>query len=169
MRSERTLLTKYQSVLEVHGNYWLPPWQSTTSETKIISRKVSKPFYRMIHYNKQTLSIIFLFPFPIMKLTINVTSQKLFLILENLIIKVVSNTDKDGKYIYYRCREDFLESVYHIALYVSNLNTDIDYNPWNDWNQKVWDRDNVAITTWISNSVRRYKKTFEFEDNFIYQ
>ncbi len=90
--------------------------------------------------------------------------------LDNLILKVTSNTDNDGKYIYYKCKEDFLEAIYHIAMYVSNVYTEIDYNPENDWNQKTWSRDNVAITTWDpSYKGRRFRKTFEFEDNFIYQ
>jgi hypothetical protein len=72
-----------------------------------------------------------------MKITISVSSQKLFNILENLIIKVTSNIGMDGKYIYYESRKDFIESLYNITLYVSNINTEVDYNPDNDWNYKT--------------------------------
>lgn len=96
----------------------------------------------------------------IMTLVVSTDSSKAFNKINAIIEKQIWTTNtKTNKYIYFICKEDFLELIYNIAIVTQSNNTDIDY---------TYRKENIfMVSTWDIGRKKRYKKTYYLDDNLF--
>lgn len=97
-----------------------------------------------------------------MKIAIHTDNITTFMAIENE-IDILINATEMNKYIFFRSKEDFIEHLYRIARYTQTGNTEIDYNPLNDWTKSCKDHNHVSIMTGIQCRKKKHNKTFELD------
>lgn len=102
-----------------------------------------------------------------MKIAIHTDNINTFRAIENEIGRLINATEMN-KYIYFKSKEDFIEHLYRLAVYTQPCNTDLDYNPLNDWTKSCKDLNYVSITTWVLQCrKKKYNQTFELDSEWF--
>ena len=95
-----------------------------------------------------------------MNISIHTDSQKVFNTFLCLIERQKNNTE-NWKYIYFLCKDDFIESLYVTTLYVSWNNTTITPTKTPDDYLYIW------ITTGDIQRAKKYNNIVEVEDKYF--
>ena len=82
-------------------------------------------------------------------------SHNTYAYLDSIIEKQTSNTEQ-GKYIFFKCKEDFLEAIYMIANAMTSSGTSLD---------TIERQKNYIIQTWFSERKRKYQKSYNIDDS----
>ncbi len=90
-----------------------------------------------------------------MILTILTDSCNTYTYLDSIIEKQTINTEHD-KYIFFKCKEDFLEALYMIANAMTSSGTSLD---------TIERQKNYIIQTWFSTRKRKYQKSYNIDDS----
>lgn len=90
-----------------------------------------------------------------MLLTILTDSYNTSVYIDSLIEKQITNKEHD-KYIFFKCKEDFLESLYMIALAMTSSGASLD---------TIERQKNYIIQTWFSTRKRKYQKSYDIPDS----
>lgn len=98
-----------------------------------------------------------------MQLSIHTDSKKVLNTFESIIGKQIQSLEFNDKYVYFICKQDFIEHVYMTCMYVSWLNTSMTPT-------QAPDDMYIIIETGNINRAKRYNKIIKLDEKyFTYQ